>query len=147
MAVIICILLVVFVIAVMKIVFFTSSNDDDSAVIEPVEVGANFFYYNYGLYKFELQGLYYRSLEAKEYASHVLRLGENLELIPEPENDSDPNAVGVYTLSGLHIGYVPKELAPRIKQMIEVDGVNFGTHIVSKSHHDLPFFWVLCSPI
>ena len=32
---------------------------------------------------------------------------DSLKLIPEPTNDNDPNAVGIYTQSGKHLGYVP----------------------------------------
>jgi len=40
------------------------------------------------------------------------------ELIPEPDNPHDPNAVGVY-LSGYHAGYISREIAPAVTAAID----------------------------
>jgi HIRAN domain len=40
--------------------------------------------------------------------------GRPLTLVAEPDNPHDPNAVAVLTSAGLALGYVPRELAPRI---------------------------------
>jgi hypothetical protein len=41
--------------------------------------------------------------------------GLSLALVPEPENEHDPNAVGVWNADRtLQAGYVPREVAPEI---------------------------------
>ena len=40
--------------------------------------------------------------------------GSPLVLRPEPENPHDPNAVAVLLADGSPLGYVPRELAPRV---------------------------------
>jgi hypothetical protein len=39
----------------------------------------------------------------------------NAVLIAEPTNEYDPSAVAVY-IDGLHVGYVPRELAPQMQR-------------------------------
>jgi hypothetical protein len=42
--------------------------------------------------------------------------GQALELVPEPDNAHDPNAVAVWnTEQTLHVGYVPAEIAPLLR--------------------------------
>jgi hypothetical protein len=41
--------------------------------------------------------------------------GERLALVPEPENEHDPNAVGVWNAErSLQAGYVPRDVAPEL---------------------------------
>jgi len=41
--------------------------------------------------------------------------GELLRLVPEPDNEHDPNAVGVWNAAGtLQAGYVPRDVAPTL---------------------------------
>jgi HIRAN domain len=41
--------------------------------------------------------------------------GRRLALVPEPENEHDPNAVGIWNEERtLQLGYVPRELAPEL---------------------------------
>ena len=40
--------------------------------------------------------------------------GRPLTLRPEPDNPHDPNAVAVLLASGEPVGYVPREVAPRV---------------------------------
>jgi HIRAN domain len=41
--------------------------------------------------------------------------GRRLALVPEPENEHDPNAVGIWnTERTLQVGYVPREVAPEL---------------------------------
>ena len=41
--------------------------------------------------------------------------GRRLALVQEPENEHDPNAVGVWNEEGtLQLGYVPREVAPEL---------------------------------
>ena len=41
--------------------------------------------------------------------------GRRLALVPEPENEHDPNAVGIWNADRtLQVGYVPREVAPEL---------------------------------
>ena len=41
--------------------------------------------------------------------------GERLALVPEPENEHDPNAIGIWNeRRELQVGYVPREVAPEL---------------------------------
>jgi hypothetical protein len=41
--------------------------------------------------------------------------GQRLALVPEPENEHDPNAVGIWNEERtLQLGYVPREVAPEL---------------------------------
>jgi hypothetical protein len=42
--------------------------------------------------------------------------GNRLALVPEPENEHDPNAVGIWNEERtLQAGYVPRDLAPEVR--------------------------------
>ena len=42
--------------------------------------------------------------------------GRRLSLVPEPDNEHDPNAVAIWNKSRtLQIGYVPREVAPDVR--------------------------------
>lgn len=45
-----------------------------------------------------------------------------LSLVREPTNQFDPNAIKVY-LGDIHLGYIPKETAPKIKDDVEKGNV------------------------
>jgi len=45
--------------------------------------------------------------------------GEPVELVPEPSNPVDPQAVAVYSVRGIQIGYLTAERAPWIGSMIK----------------------------
>ncbi|WP_037496279.1 HIRAN domain-containing protein [Solirubrobacter soli] len=47
-------------------------------------------------------------------ASDEAQPGSALHLRAEPENPHDPNAVAVHLASGAPVGYVPRDVAPRI---------------------------------
>lgn len=61
---------------------------------------------------FFLHGVRHLLPTALEHVA-ALQSGAVLNLLPEPTNDKDPHAVGVYsaTVDGLRIGYVPRFLA------------------------------------
>jgi HIRAN domain len=41
--------------------------------------------------------------------------GRRLALVPEPENEHDPNAVGIWNEErSLQVGFVPREIAPEL---------------------------------
>jgi len=42
--------------------------------------------------------------------------GRHLALVPEPQNEHDPNAVAIWNAEQtLQIGYVPRDVAPEVK--------------------------------
>ena len=45
--------------------------------------------------------------------------GEPIDLVPEPSNPADPQAVAVYSARGIQIGYLTAERAPWIGSMIK----------------------------
>jgi hypothetical protein len=40
--------------------------------------------------------------------------GEEVQLVPEPRNPADPNAIAVYSARNIQIGYIRAERAPMI---------------------------------
>ena len=56
------------------------------------------------------------SFRADEVRDSSFDPGERLALVAEPENEHDPNAVGVWNGSRtLQAGYVPREVAPELE--------------------------------
>ncbi|HEU5065625.1 MAG TPA: HIRAN domain-containing protein [Gaiellaceae bacterium] len=60
--------------------------------------------------------------------------GRRLALVPEPDNEHDPNAVAVWNEERtLQVGYVPRELAPRLggdEQAISLWRVEGGLRVL-----------------
>jgi restriction system protein len=55
--------------------------------------------------------------------SDGLRPGANVALRPEPNNEHDPNAIGVWDLStNRQLGYIPRELSPVLEAQVPPDG-------------------------
>lgn len=52
----------------------------------------------------------------------------NVELVPEPDNKHDPNAIKVI-MNGQHIGYVPKEKTADVKKILP-DAYEIDAHVV-----------------
>lgn len=52
--------------------------------------------------------------------------GEPVQLVPEPKNKHDENAIAVFSARGVQIGYLAAERAPRIGQLIRQ-----GTDVVA----------------
>lgn len=66
---------------------------------------------------------YVAGVQFRPGAAEVIRgikEGDELELIPEPTNKYDPNAVAIY-FGEDHIGYVPKKFSSEISAMIETE--------------------------
>ncbi len=69
-----------------------------------------------GLEAVEVAGVSYRQDALQEKA---FRPGAALQLIPEPKNPQDPNAVGIWDKSRrVQVGYVPKERATTIAKLL-----------------------------
>ena len=55
------------------------------------------------------------SFRIESLADPSFEPGRALALVPEPENEHDPNAVGVWNEERtLQLGYVPREVAPTV---------------------------------
>ena len=60
--------------------------------------------------------------------------GRPLALVPEPENEHDPNAVGIWNEQRtLQLGYVPRETAPELdgdEQAVSLSRVEGGLRVL-----------------
>lgn len=52
-------------------------------------------------------------------------LSTNVQLIPEPDNPHDPDAIKVIT-DGIHIGYVPSKETGTIRDLLSANGLMIG---------------------
>lgn len=52
-------------------------------------------------------------------------LSTNVQLIPEPDNEYDKNAIKVVA-DGVHIGYVPSKETATIKELLNIDDLKIG---------------------
>lgn len=103
-------------------------------------------YYDYGndCYSVELQGLFYRDVSTHKFA-RSLKVGKKLYLQPDIENTSDSNAIKVTSQSGLFLGFIPKEIAPKIKILID-NRTEIKCIVNSKSDDSIPFIWLSIHP-
>lgn len=103
-------------------------------------------YYDYGndCYSVELQGLFYRDVSTRKFA-RSLKVGKKLCLQPDIENTSDSNAIKVTSQSGLFLGFIPKEIAPKIKILID-NKTELKCIVNSKSDDSIPFIWLSIHP-
>lgn len=56
-----------------------------------------------------------RGVEAMKVDLSILRDGQRINLVAEPSNPYDPNAIQVRTPQGYLIGYIPRDLAARLR--------------------------------
>lgn len=83
----------------------------------------------------KVKGTSYRSIE-EICAARLCNVGDTMILLPEPDNETDSNAIKVYTMEGFHIGYVDASLAELVKSKIDY----IGKCVVSKmTSHEIPF--------
>lgn len=54
----------------------------------------------------------------RRYAVELHAPGDPVELRREPKNPADPNAIAVFSLVGVQMGYIPAERAPFIGMMM-----------------------------
>ncbi len=59
-----------------------------------------------------------------------LKLEQQLKLVREPQNRYDKNAVGIYTLDGKSVGYVPKAIAAIIAIKIDTGSTTSTAKVV-----------------
>ena len=69
---------------------------------------------------------------------YVVRSGATLALVPEPENEHDPNAVGIWNEERtLQAGYVPRDVAPELQgdeQAVSLWRVEGGLRVLIVPH-------------
>jgi hypothetical protein len=70
--------------------------------------------------KFFIAGVQHR-VGAAAVLSRLVEEDE-LELVPEPDNKFDPNAIRI-EYEGNHVGYVPKKFSSQVSALIEAHGV------------------------
>ncbi len=69
------------------------------------------------------------SFEGRQDMLAGLREGAELELIRQPENEYDPNAIAV-RFGNLHVGYIRKEIAREIASIFD-EGTPYGARVAS----------------
>jgi hypothetical protein len=94
----------------------------------------------YGCYlnKFFLHGIRWMA-PAGILRINALQDGERLTLIPNPQNEYDPQAVGVWTETApTQIGYVPRYLAAEVNNLAQVCCPDFIELYVHRVNRDAP---------
>lgn len=84
---------------------------------------ADTLYRRLGCYVFEIAGTEHR--RKTTFEKHAEE-GTRVKFVPEPTNEYDKNAIKVKTVSGKHLGYIPKSLAAEIH-----DAKNYIGNIIS----------------
>lgn len=118
------ILIIIFVVIVIGFIAALSKNDDND---KPVSTGYNTSssrsYVSYekpANYQrsdddsLTIVGGFYREWEARDYIEGLQPYDE-VFFLAEPDNEYDKNAVMVISVTGLHLGYVPRSLAKSFK--------------------------------
>ena len=74
------------------------------------------------------------SYRAEALTDSTFDPGCRLALVPEPENEHDPNAVGIWNEQrSLQVGYVPREIAPELagdEQAVSLWRVEAGLRVL-----------------
>jgi hypothetical protein len=75
---------------------------------------------------FYIAGVQFRPKEDINKNMKCIEVGDILELIPEPENKFDPNAVKICyedleNPDIIHLGYVPKKFSAEVAALLEAD--------------------------
>ena len=90
---------------------------------------------------FEVAGLFYRDIEGHA-AARLLEKGDTLILRAEKNNPYDKNAVQVFTIQGILIGYVPKLISKIVKENLSHLE---NCEVTSVSLDDIPHVRVIAS--
>lgn len=54
----------------------------------------------------------------RRFEIELIEAGEPVDLVPEPKNPADPQAIAVHSCRGVRIGYIRAERAPFIQKML-----------------------------
>lgn len=106
--------------------------------------GAKYRDYGNNCYSIALQGLLHRDNNAHKVA-RSLKKGQKLNLETDVNNSVDSNAVKVLSQSGVFLGFVPKEIAPKIKALID-SKAQIKCIVNSTSDGVIPFIWLSIHP-
>lgn len=74
-------------------------------------------------YSFRVAGLYYHTENTEGLKPFEIL---DCDLIPEPENEHDPNAIKV-VVNGKHIGYVPSEMCIEVRNLLTTQKIRYIT--------------------
>jgi HIRAN domain-containing protein len=78
------------------------------------------------------------SYRAEELPDQSFDPGRRLALVPEPDNEHDPNAVGIWNQQRtVQLGYVPRETAPELtgdEQAVSLWRVEGGLRVLIVPH-------------
>lgn len=69
---------------------------------------------------FKIAGIVYRKTCCQYKAWHM-PIGTRIEIVPEPVNKHDPNALAVYVLPACQLGYVPRIMTADIRWIMKED--------------------------
>lgn len=75
-----------------------------------------------------------------------LEVGEDLELVPEPDNKFDPNAVRI-EYGGTLLGYVPKKFSAEISALMEIEETECLVQDVSPNSPTWEMCQVMVRPV
>jgi hypothetical protein len=70
-----------------------------------------------------------------------LKVNDSVKLLKEPTNEYDPNAVGIYTQGGKHLGYVPAFYSKAIFSMLDY-GAKPLVYVVYLNEKSTPHWWL-----
>ena len=59
----------------------------------------------------------------RRFAVDLLAPGDSVELRLEPNNPADENAVAVFSVEGVQMGYIPAQRAPYVGKLMKQGGV------------------------
>lgn len=74
-----------------------------------------------------------------------LNKGHLLELRREPDNPHDRNAVAVYTRGGMPLGYVPRQDAPAIAKVLDLE-YPIATRMLGNGGARIEISWSVPTP-
>lgn len=95
---------------------------------------------------FYIAGVQYRPKEDINKAMKIIKVGDELDLIPEPTNKFDPNAVQICyedleSPNFIHLGYVPKKFSAEVAGLLEI-GIDLNCIVEEINPEKKP--WEMC---
>jgi len=119
-----------------------SNTEETTEIREKVlsEYEKDFLNGNGGTINIAIKGLYYRT-EEDIIEARRLMCGSIVSLKKESDNPQDSYAVAVYTNSGNHIGYVPKEYSKGVSGLIDKE-LPIECVITKRTNDEVPFLYM-----
>ena len=88
---------------------------------------------------FFIHGIRHQNLPG-EWPAYI-KENPSLKLIQEPTNEYDPNAVAVYTIHGIKLGYIPSFYSKAISSLIDI-GASLLIRTIYLNEKSHPHWWV-----